>query len=97
MRTDRVTSFALVAVASVMLKTEFAFLADCAIALPLSEATTAHSPTSLVNPLAILPVASSSKVQVCVASSPANGGPNRRRNAASVHERLIAVPLGEGR
>ena len=75
---ERSTSLALVSLISVMLKTEFGFLADWARALPLSEAATFHSPTSLVNPLAMTPVSSSSKVQVRLAPSPAYRGPSSR-------------------
>src|SRR5438309_4636523 len=67
---------------SVTLKTEFGFLADWASALPLSEAATFHSPTSLVNPLAIAPVSSSSKVQVRLAPSPAYRGLSSRAASA---------------
>src|SRR6516225_5767399 len=77
-RTERSTSLALVSLMSVTLKTEFGFLADWASALPLSEAATVHWPTSLVNPLAMAPVSSSSKVQVRFAPSPAARGPARR-------------------
>jgi hypothetical protein len=95
-RTERSTSLALVSLMSATLKTEFGFLADWARALPWSEGATFHSPTSLVNPLAMAPVSSSSKVHVFLASSPANKGtvnvPTRMTPAASLFRLRITDP-----
>src|SRR5438270_4468290 len=73
-RTEISTSFAFVSLMSVMLKTEFAFFAVWARAFPLSDSATFHSPTSFVKPLAIRPVASSSKVHVRLPPSWAKSG-----------------------
>jgi hypothetical protein len=73
----------------VTLKTEFGFLADWARALPLSEAATLYSPTSLVNPLAMAPDSSLSKVQVRLVPSPAiTGLSSRAANAKPLVIRL---------
>src|SRR5262245_13378000 len=90
-RTERSTSLALVSLMSVTLKTELGFLADWANALPLSEAATFHSPTSLENPLAMAPVSSSSKVQVRLAPSPASRGPAKRVASARPLIRKLKV------
>src|SRR5262245_55306708 len=89
-RTERSTSLALVSLMSVTLKTEFGFLADWANALPLSEAATFHSPTSLVNPLAMTPASSSSKDHVLLAPCPPYRGPSSRTANAKPLIRLHA-------
>src|SRR5262249_21711945 len=83
-RTERSTSLALVSLMSVTLKTEFGFLANWASALPLSETATLHSPTSLVNPLAMAPGSSSSKDHVRLAASPADRGLSNRAASAKL-------------
>src|SRR5712671_5121439 len=58
------TSLTLVSPASATLKTEFGFFAVWARTLPSWVEATFHSPTSLVNPLAIRPTGSSSNVHM---------------------------------
>src|SRR5262245_24410552 len=83
-----------------MLKTEFAFFAVWARAFPFSDGATFHSPTSFVKPLAISPVASLSKFQVFLASSPAWSGATIKAASArpvpTAFETLMTPLLGTG-